>query len=152
MSETWANAKQMVQKAQKKQKAHHDRTSQNTDFRVGDRVFVFIPAMKSGPAHKLACPYKGPYRIIELYPNGAELVLIRRPKLRTIRVALNRIRRCPDEVGEDAPTTETTSATLDQETETERLRPRAAISLETAGGPWRDRLQPRTTIARGRAN
>ena len=68
MSETWAKAKQMVQKAQKKQKAHHHRTSRNADFRVGDRVFVFMPAMKSGPAHKLACPFKGPYRIIELLP------------------------------------------------------------------------------------
>lgn len=68
MSEMWETAKPMVKKAQKKQKAHHDRTSRNADFKIGDRVFVFVSGMKSGPAHKLVCPYKGPYRITELHP------------------------------------------------------------------------------------
>ena len=87
MSEAWAQAKEMIVKAQKKQKTQHDRTSKNADFQVGDRVFVFMPAMKSGPAHKLACPYKGPYRIVELHPNGAEVLMIDRPKSPAIRVA-----------------------------------------------------------------
>ena len=52
--------------------------------------------MNSGPAPKLACPYKGPYRIVELHPNGAEVLMIDQPKSpAAIRVALNRIRRDP---------------------------------------------------------
>ena len=58
---------------------------------LGDRVFMFMPAMKSGPTYKLACPYRGSYRIIELHPNEAEVVLVDRPKDPAIRVALNRI-------------------------------------------------------------
>ena len=58
-------------------------------------MFVFMPGMKSGPAYKLSCPYKGPYRIMGMYPNGAEVVLIDRPKEPTIRVALSRVRRDP---------------------------------------------------------
>ena len=45
MSEAWAQAKEMIVKAQKKQKTQHDRTSKNADFQVGDRVFVFMPAI-----------------------------------------------------------------------------------------------------------
>ena len=80
MSEAWTRAKKMIEKAQKKQKTQHDKRSKNANFQVGDRVYVFMPAMKSGPAHKLACPYRGPYRIVELYSNGAEVLLIDKPK------------------------------------------------------------------------
>lgn len=95
MSEAWTQAKKLIVKAQKKQKTQHDKTSKNVNFQVGDRVFVFMPGMKSGPAYKLACPYRGPYRIVELYPNGAEVLLIDQPKTPAIRVALNRLRRDP---------------------------------------------------------
>ena len=75
MSETWELARQSINKAQDKQKLH-DKTARNAEFKVGDRVFAFMPAMKTKPAYKLAWPYKGPYRIIQLYPSGAELLLI----------------------------------------------------------------------------
>lgn len=109
VSETWDMAKQMVEKAQRKQKMHHDRTSKNAGFRVGDRVFVFMPGRKSGPAHKLSCPYKGPYRVTELYPNGAELPLIDRPKSPTIRVALNQVRRFPEPHTRESPSVPTST-------------------------------------------
>jgi hypothetical protein len=54
-----------------------------------------MPGMKSGRAYKLAYPYKGPYRIVPLHPNGAEVVLIERPQTDAFRVALNRIHRDP---------------------------------------------------------
>lgn len=95
MSTAWSHAQKMVRKAQNRQKKQHDKTSRNADFQVGDRVFVYMPGLKSGPAHKLACPYKGPYRIIGVYPNGAEVVLIERPNTTPLRVALNRVRRDP---------------------------------------------------------
>ena len=47
---------------------------------------------------KLSCPYRGPYRIVELYPNGADLCPVDRPRMKEIRVALNRLRRCPAEI------------------------------------------------------
>ena len=58
-------------------------------------MFVFMPSLKSGPAHKLALPYKGPYRIIRLYENGADVQLIDCPRAQPIRVALNRLRHYP---------------------------------------------------------
>ena len=98
MSDAWEAARQNVRKAQKIQ---HDRSARNADFHVGDRVFVYMPTLKSGPAYKLACPYKGPYRVLELFPNGADIILVDRPGSTTIRVALNRLRRCPVEMGSE---------------------------------------------------
>ena len=65
MSDAWEAARQNVREPQKKQKIQHDRNARNADFHVGDRVFVYMPALKSGPAYKLACPYKGTYRVLE---------------------------------------------------------------------------------------
>ena len=53
---------------------------------------------KTGKAYKFACPYVGPYRVLELYNNGASVKLISKPNDSPIRVALNRVRLCPDEI------------------------------------------------------
>ena len=79
MSETWAVAQENVKKAQAKQKMYHDQRASAVDARLGDRVFVYMPALKSGPTHKLARPFKGPFRVVAVHPNGAEVVPVDRP-------------------------------------------------------------------------
>ena len=74
-----------------------------------------MPALKSGPAHELARPYKGPYRIVQLFPNGAEVKLVDNPRAPTIRVALNRVRRSPTQPEESV--TEVSRATNDERVE-----------------------------------
>ena len=64
----------------------------------GDRVFLYSPAEKCGKAYKFARPFKRPYRVVKMFPNGAELPLIGEPTGPTIRVALNCLRRCPKEI------------------------------------------------------
>ena len=71
-------------------------------FTVGDCMFVYMPAIHSGPAYKLTRPYKGPYRVISAHPNGVELMLLQQPKAKPIRVALNRVRRFPIPLADDA--------------------------------------------------
>ena len=58
MSEVWMLAWKALAKAQHRQKVQHDKSSKNADFRVGDRVLVFMPGMKSGPAYKLSCIWR----------------------------------------------------------------------------------------------
>ena len=98
MSKAWELAQQNLKKAQKNQKFHHDKNSRNVDFQVSERVFVYMPVLKSGPAHKLSRPFKGPFRVINTYPNGVGLVPVDKPRASPIRIALNRVRRCPDDV------------------------------------------------------
>ena len=105
MNEAWEVARDTLQSAQRKQKKHHDKHARNANFEVGSRVFVFMPSLKSGPAYKLALPYKGPYRIMQLYENGADVQLIDCPRAQPIRVALNRLRHCPQCVDQDVDTT-----------------------------------------------
>ena len=52
-SNAWWLARDNVSKAQKKQKVQHDRHAIPAEFDVGDRVFVLMPAARSGLAYKL---------------------------------------------------------------------------------------------------
>ena len=98
MSTAWKTAQDRIKEAQKKQKCHHDKKAKDPRVFEGDRVFVYSPAERSGKAYKFARPFKGPYRVMKMLPSGAELSLIAEPTGPTIRVALNRLRRCPKEI------------------------------------------------------
>ena len=84
MSTAWKLAQENVRKAQGKQKRQHDKHAVDFKFRVGDRVFVLMPAIRSGPAYKLCRPYRGPYRVISTYLNGVELQSVQQPKAKPI--------------------------------------------------------------------
>ena len=98
VASAWELAQAQVQKAQRKQKWHHDRHARDPGFQVGECVFVYMPTERLGKAHKFARPFRGPYRIMNLFDNGAEVKLIEKPQAGTIRVALDRVRRCPYEI------------------------------------------------------
>ena len=87
LSTVWEAACRNVERAQQKQKKFFDRCARDPEFRVGDRVFLYVPPEKSGQAYKFAKPHRGPYRIVGLYDNGADLRLVSRPSDQTIRVA-----------------------------------------------------------------
>lgn len=92
MSSAWKTAQAKIKEAQKKQKYQHDKKARDPRVFEGDRVFVYSPAKWSGKAYKFAHPFKGPYRVLKLLPNGALLSLVAEPNGPTIRVALNRLR------------------------------------------------------------
>ena len=98
MAEAWSAAQTQVRKAQKRQKVQHDRHATDSRFQVGDRVYVYMPAEKRGKAYKFARPFRGPFRVVTLYENGADVRLVDKPQAEAIRVALNRVRRCPTEI------------------------------------------------------
>jgi len=100
MSRAWQLAQNVIRKSQNRQKATHDKKASDATVKLGDRVFVYMPAIRTGPAYKLARPYKGPYRIIKTHENGVELQSIEHPRAKTIRVALNRVRRCPTAISD----------------------------------------------------
>ena len=57
-----------------------------------------MPSEKKGTTWKLARPFYGPYRIIDLTPTNAEGHPIDKPKDHTIFVSLNRVRLCYPEL------------------------------------------------------
>ena len=63
LTESWKQARQNVRKAQTNQKKYYDQHSIEVDFKVGERVMVYMPQEAQGKNRKLALPYHGPYRI-----------------------------------------------------------------------------------------
>ena len=117
LQDAWGLAQKNVKMAQRKQQRNYDRGAKPISLRVGDRVYLYVPAAKRGKAHKFARPFRGPYRILALYDNGADIRSIDHPREEPKRVSLNRLRKCPDEIsgrknssedveqeGEDGPT------------------------------------------------
>lgn len=101
MLEAWELAQRNIARAQKRQKAVYDRKSQPLSFQEGERVFLYKPAEKTRKARKFARPFHGPYRIMELESNTAKLRHVDDPDGDMILVALERLRRCPDEVADN---------------------------------------------------
>ena len=99
MAMAWESARKCVGQAQRRQKAHYDKKSTSMPFRPGERVFLYKPTEKTGEARKLGQPFHGPYRISEMDANTATIVRVDRPEEEPLLVALERLRRCPAEVG-----------------------------------------------------
>ena len=69
-----------IKEAQQKQKAAYDQRSSDPQYKVGDRVMVYMPQEVSGKDRKLARPFHGPFRIINLTPTNAEVQLVEKPE------------------------------------------------------------------------
>ena len=100
MSEAWKLAQENVKHAQKSQKKYYDKTVHEHKIKQGERVFVYMPSSKKGKAHKLARPFHGPYRVVETVDNGVIVTPVDLPQETPIRVAMDRVRRCPKEISD----------------------------------------------------
>ena len=61
MTDAWETARKCIRRAQNRQKTFYDKKSRPPNFSVGERVFLFQPAEKTGEARELSRPYHGPY-------------------------------------------------------------------------------------------
>jgi hypothetical protein len=76
MSRAWTLAREKIEQAQEKQKEQYDRHAKNPGLHVGQRVMVHMPSERQGTTWKLARPFHGPYQILSLTPNNAEVMLV----------------------------------------------------------------------------
>ena len=79
LSSAWEIARFEIGKAQRRQKHQYDKKAKRVDFREGMRVMVYMPQETTGKKRKLALPYHGPYRIVEVWPNCLLVHLVDRP-------------------------------------------------------------------------
>ena len=147
LSEAWAKARQNIQKAQKQQKKQHDKKTRMPTFSVGDRVFVYMPAARSGKAYKLSRPFHGPFRIIAMHDNGVEVRRVDRPQDATIRVPFARLRVCSTEIpdvswpSKNSSERDAVAATTDTDTTT--VEPQHVTPVSNGAGVWKGRLRAR---------
>ena len=100
MSAAWESARQHIKASQGKQKRFHDRKCKDPKISVGDKVMVYFPSERLGKAYKFSRPFRGPYQVDRVFPNGAEVTSLGGDKRRTIRIALDRVRHCPKELSD----------------------------------------------------
>uniref|UniRef100_A0A1X7UR29 Integrase catalytic domain-containing protein n=1 Tax=Amphimedon queenslandica TaxID=400682 RepID=A0A1X7UR29_AMPQE len=98
LTEAWDIARSSISKAQKAQKKQRDKEVRVKPIRVGDRVMVYMPHEAMGKNRKLARPHFGPYRVVEVHPNGVTVKPVDKPRDATIRVNLDRVTLCPNEL------------------------------------------------------
>ena len=74
------------------------------------------PSLKTGSAYKFARPLEGPYRIVAMENNVADIRKVDHPETTTIRVAVSRLRHCPSEIkSEDCDDTTTDEHSYDHD-------------------------------------
>ena len=98
LAEAWRTAGEHIQRSQRKQKRKFDRHVKDRTVRVGDRVMVLMPREQTGKQRKLNRPYYGPYRVLDVHPNGVTVRLVDRPKSDSIRVNVDRVTLCYPEL------------------------------------------------------
>ena len=100
MSSAWDITRSQITRAQCKQKKQYDKRAScvGSSIAVGDVVYVFMPARKTGEERKLSSPHDGPYRVTEIWSTGAEVMRLGRRKSKPMRIALDRLRKCPEEL------------------------------------------------------
>ena len=143
MSEAWKLAQAQVRKAQSRQKTQHDQKCNSTFYQPGERVFLYMPAEKACKAHKFAKAFDGPYRVVDTFSNGVEVRPVDKPQADTIRVVLNRVRRCSDCVADEFWPTRQKAATMRKKSRKTVSRQDPPHELEVTSGAeqWRGRLR-----------
>ena len=68
---------------------------------LGFSRLVYMPSDVQGKERKLARPYYGPYRVLQVTPTNAEVVLIDKPRDPSIFVSLSRVRKCYEEMADE---------------------------------------------------
>ena len=142
LTEAWDLARQHVKKAQQKQKRYYDRQHKTPHFRVGDRVFVYMPSAKQGKAWKFSRPFHGPFRILELTATNASVQPVEKPQEQPTFVSLDKLRHCPKEVSDS----ESWFGHRKKKSRRTKSIPSPNVTQQEnrhEGGEWSRRLRPR---------
>ena len=91
-------AVETVKKSQDCYKHHYDQKAVQTDYHVGDWIFIKFPAVKTGKNCKLSQPWQGPYRILQQSNPDITASEVYFPDNSQIQVHQQRVTRCPPEL------------------------------------------------------
>ncbi|RZF42399.1 hypothetical protein LSTR_LSTR004207 [Laodelphax striatellus] len=77
------------EKTRKTQKKQYDKKSKTSEYRVGQKVYLYVPTIRRKRVKKLSKLWRGPYRIVEV---KSKLNVVLRVKGRNVVVHVNRIK------------------------------------------------------------
>ena len=87
-----------IRTAQARYKKTYDRSSRETDYKLGDWVLVKIPQEETGRMRKLSRPWHGPYRVVDRRDPDLTVVKVYSPQDGQIQIHRNRVAPCPPEL------------------------------------------------------
>ena len=87
----WDNAKKFAQKSHEKGKSYYDSRSQDSTFKLGDRVRLKVEDFKN-KSKKLTATWHGPYRIVSITEFNADIVPVNNPRKPPKTIHINRIK------------------------------------------------------------
>ena len=96
LAEAWKTAQTNIALAQKRQKVQHDKKARVIPLKIGDRVMVFMPSETTGKQRKLALPYHGPYRVVDVADNTVSVRPVDKPDKLPMLVNMERVTKCSD--------------------------------------------------------
>ena len=102
LSMAWQTARASVERAQKSQKVQYDKRADTRPYSVGGRVIVYMPREDQGKKRKLALPYHGPYRILDVRSNCVLVRPVDQLETEPILVSMDRVIRCSDELPDES--------------------------------------------------
>ena len=98
LANAWRVASENLKKCQTRQKQQYEKRTTTKSVKPGDRVMVYMPKETTGSQKKMARPHFGPYRVIEVHPNGVTVRPVDQPKDTPICVNQDQISLCPPEL------------------------------------------------------
>ena len=114
-----SQVRESIRIAHQRNKARYDQHTTATSFSIGDQVWLFVPAVKTGRTKKLASLWRGPYTVTDkLSPVNYRIQLLGVPN-KTLVVHHNRLKHC---FGTPTPPPATDTPTTDGTLYSEVLR------------------------------
>ena len=95
LTEAWKTAQTNTALAQRSQKVQQDKEARVILLKIGDRVMVFMPSKTTGKQMKLALPYHGPYRVVDVTDN-VSVRPVDKPDESPMLVNMERVTKCSD--------------------------------------------------------
>ena len=90
------NVRGRLQKARRNQKKYYDLRLVEEEFKVGDLVYLYHPAVKPGRTRKLSQPWRGPFKV-KRKTSQENVELMEIDSEESIgRVHVNRLKHCPE--------------------------------------------------------
>ena len=97
LGDSYATVRQNLSQAHSRRKHLHDHSVNTTELHCGDRVWLYVPAVKQGRSRKLSSLWRGPYTVVDkTSPVNYRIQLI--GTSRSLVVHHNRLKLCYGEL------------------------------------------------------
>ena len=96
LDEAHERAREHLRTAQRRQKDYYDRRVAGQEIKVGDRVYLHVPAMKTGRTKKLHSPWQGPHLVVKKISDVTFRIEDVQNRRKRRVVHFNRLKLCQD--------------------------------------------------------